>query len=194
MTSNKKIKRIMKRVLFITCIMAFLSLYACASGGKKPSEKPICAEWLLPDSSAYSKLGKRLSTVLFSPQKVNCYYLVGKEKISKDDVEIEAHFVRDSFISKLGKGEIAVLQYSLLKPSKSYEKNDSVIVMSPYMPILEFEFIKKNEIAHVVVSLSDMTWTIIFDDKKQFNFPYANGELISQFCNYYISKYKSEEK
>lgn len=184
----------MKRILFITCIMAFLSLYACASGGKKPSEKPICAEWLLPDSSAYSKLGKRLTTVLFSPQKVNCYYLVGKEKVDKDDVEIETNFVRDTLLAKLNSGEIAVLQYSLLKPSKSYEKNDSVIVMSPYMPILEFEFIKKKEKAHVVISLSDMTWTIIFDDKKQFNFPYANGDLIAQFCNYYISKYKSEKK
>lgn len=183
----------MKRILFITCIMAFLSLYACASGGKKVNEKPICAEWLLPDSSAYNILGKRLTTVLFSPQKVNCYYLIGKEKISKDDVEVETNFVRDTLLAKLNGDEITVLQYSLLKPSKSYEKNDSVILMSPYMPILEFEFIKKKEKAHVIVSLSDMTWTIIFDDKKQFNFPYANGELITQFCNYYIFKHKLEK-
>lgn len=183
----------MKKILFITCIMAFLSLNACASGGKKQSEKPICAEWLFPDSSAYSKLGKRLTAILFSPQKVNCYYLVGKEKIGKDDVEIETNFVRDTLLAKLTNGEIAVLQYSLLKPSKSYEKKDSVIVMSPYMPILEFEFVNKKEKAHVVMSLSDMTWTIIFDDKKQFNFPYANVELVSQFCNYYVSKYKSNK-
>lgn len=183
----------MKRILLFACIMAFQSLCACASGEKKPSEKPLCAEWMLPDSSAYNKLGKRLSTVLFSPQKVNCYYLIGKEKVGKDDVEIENNFVRAKLLASLKSDEIAVLQYSLLKPAKSYEKKGSVIVMSPYMPIIEFEFIKKKEKAHVVISLSDMTWTIIFDDKKQFNYPYANGELVAQFCNYYISKYKSEE-
>lgn len=181
----------MKRILLIACIMASFSLCVCANGGKKTNEKPICAEWLLPDSLAYSKLGKRLATILFSPQKVNCYYLVGKEKIDKNDVEIETNFVRDTLLGKLDVSEIAVLQYSLLKPSKSYKKSDGAIVMSPYMPILEFEFIKKKEKAHVIISMSDMTWSIIFDDKKQFNFPYANGELVAQFCNYYVYKYKS---
>lgn len=184
----------MKKALSIICFMAFLGLYACANGRVGRSKKPICAEWLSPDHAAYDKLGKQLATILFSPQKVNCYYLVGKEKIGKDDVEIEKNFVRDTLLANLKGGEITVLQYSLLKPSKSYEEAGSVVVMSPYMPIIEFEFIKRKEKAHIVISLSDMTWTVIYDGKKLFTFPYANGELVAQFCNYYISKRKSEKK
>ena len=66
--------------------------------------------------------------------------------------------------------------------------------MSPYMPILEFEFANKKEKAHVVISLSDMTWTVFYDDKKQFNFTYANEELLAQFCNYYVSLYNNKRR
>lgn len=176
-------------ISFMLCIC----FNACASGPQKKSEKPICEEWLKPDSVVYSKLGKRLATVLFAPQSVKCYHLVGKEKVEQNDVEIESHFVRDAFLANLKSGEISVLQYSLLKPTKSYKK-DSITVMSPYIPILEFEFTKKKEKAHVVISLSDMTWSVFYDDKKQFNFTYANEELITQFCNYYVSLYKSKRK
>lgn len=174
------------KILVSICTMLCFCVIACASKPKKTEDKPICAEWLKPDTAAYNKLGKRLAGVLFAPQKVKCYRLAGKEKVAENDVEIEKNFVRDTLLSTLKKEEVAVLQYSLLKSGKSYSR-DSIIVMSPYMPILEFEFQKKKEIAHVVVSLSDMTWTVFFDDKKQFHYNYANEELIAQFCNYYLS-------
>ena len=174
-------------------LMLCLSLSTCANNPPAKKEKPICDEWLLPDSAAYNKLGKRLATILFAPQKVKCYQLIGKEKVEESDIEIEQNFVRDTLLATLKSEEIAVLQYALLKPAKSYEK-DSIMVMSPYMPILEFEFTKKKEKAHVVVSLSDMTWTVFYDDKKQFNYNYANKELFAQFCNFYLSHYNKNQK
>ena len=182
------------KLFLLLSVYMGVSFIACAgSPQKKTTEKPICSEWMTPDSTAYNKLGKRLATVLFSPKTVKCYHLLGKAEVAKDDVEIEQHFVRDTLLATQKSDEIAVLQYALLKPAKSYER-DSITVMSPYMPILEFEFTQKKETAHVVISLSDFSWTIIYDDKRQFNCTYANGELISQFCNYYLSHYKTVNK
>ena len=174
-------------------IMLCFCLWACADRPQKDKERLLCAEWLMPDSVAYDKLGKRLATVLFSPQSVKCYRLAGKEKVAEKDVRVEGNFVRDAFLAKLSREEVAVLQYSLMKPAKSYAA-DSVVVMSPYMPVLEFEFVRKREKAHVLISLSDRTWTVLFDDKRQLTTTYANTELVSRFCNYYVSLYKSRKK
>ena len=46
----------------------------------------------------------------------------------------------------------------------------------------------------MLISLSDRTWTVLFDDKRQLNTTYANTELVSRFCNYYVSLYKSRKK
>lgn len=182
------------KIAFILAMMLTLGVSACATNPPKGNDsKPICSEWLMPDSVVYNTLGKRLATVLFSPQSVKCYYLVGKEKVEKEEVEIEPHFVRDTLLATLKPTEIAVLQYTLIKPAESYLQ-DSLKVMSPYMPILEFEFTQKKEKAHVVVSLSDLTWTVIYDDKRQFNFNYTNRGLINQFCMFYVSKFKSKAK
>ena len=183
------------RLLILLVMLMNLSLSACAGEPqKKSSEKPLCAAWLTPDTAAYNKLGKRLSKVLYQPSRVKVYHLVGKEEIGKDEVEIEKNFVRDTLLCDLKNEEIAVLQFSLFSSSKSY-LNDSIAVMSPYIPQLEFEFTsKKKEVAHVIISLSDMTWSVIYDDKKQFNFNYDNNELISRLCRYYMSNYKSNKK
>lgn len=182
------------RVTFMLGLMLTMVVSACATNPPKGEDSdPICAEWLMPDSAAYNVLGKHLATILFSPQSVKCYHLIGKEEVKKGDIEIEQHFVRDTLLATLKPTEIAILQYALIKPAKSYSQ-DSIKVMSPYMPILEFEFTKKKEKAHVVISLSDLSWTVIYDDKNQFNFNYANQELISQFCKYYISKLNSQAK
>ncbi len=170
------------------------NLCACASNSaKKSKNKPICAAWLMPDSTVCKKLGNRLTSVLFSPQKVKCYHLTGKEHVEKNEVEIEDHYVRDTMICNLSADEISVLQFILLRPSKNYER-DSMIVMSPYLPTLEFEFSKKKETAHILVSLSDLSWSVIYDGKRQFNFNYKNHALLETFCKYYLSLYKPKEK
>ena len=182
------------KFILVLGIALCLGVSACAWSPKKGKvEKTICAEWLMPDSAAYNKLGKRLATILFSPQSVKCYHLLGKENVEKGEFSVEQNFVRDTLLATFSSEEIAVLQYLLLKQAENYE-SDSVRVMSPYIPILEFEFIKKKEKAHVIISLSDMTWTVVYDDKRQFNYNYTNEELISQFCDFYIKKYKFKRK
>lgn len=188
-----KPKSMKHRIIILLGIALCFGLTACALGPKKvKAEKPICAEWLMPDASVMGKLGNRLASVLFAPQSVKCYSLVGKEKVEEGEVEIEPNFVQEDLLATLRPNELAVLQYALLKPSKSYE-SDSTKVMSPYIPAIAFEFKRKNEKANVVISLSDMTWTVIYDGKVQFNYNYANKEMISQFCKFYINNKKEKQ-
>lgn len=141
-----------------------------------------------PDSTVYKSLGKSLSEILFSPAKVKVYSLKGVETAGKDDVQIEEHCVRDSLIMIMDAKQTATLQYLLLCNDENYHK-DSVLIRSPYIPILEFEFSKrKNQVAHVVISLQDRTWKVIYDEKEQFWWNYANKDLIKRFCKYFIEK------
>lgn len=179
----------MRSKLSIIVCMIVACFAACSAGGKsekaKTMEKPgFCARWNGPDSIAYSHLGRNLSTVLFSPQEVKVYRVSWTDSI--ENGQLEPNFTRDALIAKLSKEEIAALQFCLLSDSNNFVK-DSIVVMSPYIPVLDFEFRKKKEVAHVLVSLSDFTWTIIYDDKKQFNYNY-HSNAIDRLSNFYLNK------
>jgi hypothetical protein len=186
----------MKKLLLI--IMMTLTVTGMTSCKAKPAAKgDQSGSMFMPDSVVYKSLGKTLSEILFSPTKVKVYSLKGVENVGKNDVEIEDHFVRDTLIATMDAKEVALLQYLLLTDKENY-KNDSVQIRSPYIPLLEYEFTrKKGQVAHVIISLQNMTWTVIYDDKKQFNWNYANKQLVKRFCHYYIernNKIKKEEK
>lgn len=186
----------MKKLFLI--FMMTLTVTGMTSCSAKPVAKGGLSDPMFtPDSVVYKSLGKTLSEILFSPAKVKVYSLKGVENVGKNDVEIEDHFVRDTLVATMDAKQIALLQYLLLTNEDNY-KNDSVQIRSPYIPLLEFEFTrKKGQVAHVIISLQDRTWTVVYDDKVQFNWNYANKSLIKRFCNYYIdkrNKFKKEEK
>lgn len=166
------------KLILALCCIALLSMGCMAKGKKaKTAEKPLCEEWLMPDSATYKILGKNLSTILFSPNSVKCYSVKWQDSISAD--QLEPYFAQDSLISKLTKEQIAVLQYTLLDDADNFV-NDSIVVMSPYVPKLDFEFTRKNQIAHVLVSPNSIQWTIVYDDKKQFTYNFHNPS----FCKF----------
>lgn len=173
------------RQFLTTVIFAFLPVFAFGSCAQEAGDKGIKAEkveetWLVPDSASYSKLGKKLTSILFTPTKVQCYHLVYNDSITCNDVQVERNIARGSLIATLDKSQIALLQFALFKPAESYQQ-DSVTVRAPYNPLLEFVFTKKKEEAHVIVSTNDMTWTVIYDDKRQFNYNFANKETLLRF-------------
>lgn len=95
---------------------------------------------------------------------------------------MEPHYVRDSLIAKLSVSQINMLQFNLLSDEENY-KEDSIKVRSPYVPCIEFCFEKKKKNpVHVIVSLSDFSWTIVYDDKKQGNWNYADKRLMERYC------------
>ena len=188
----------MKRPRFIFILIASMlwmnCFAACKSGAKKDNvakiEKVVCNDWIHPDKVAYQELGHKLTDILINAKTINVYTLVPKEKINSDDYEVDANFVRESLLCKLTKEQATVLAYNLISNGSNYHKDSSLIVMSPYYPILEFEYVKKKETAHVIISPSNYSWSIKYDDKILFRYNYASGAFIKRFCEYFINKDK----
>lgn len=189
----------MKKKRFVLVFMAsFLCLCGMAAcdffSERKAKEIPVCNDWIHPDSIAYRILGKRLTDVLINAKTVNVYSLNYKDTVNSDDVEIEPHFVRESLLGTLTRDQATVLKYTLIANGANYHRDSTFIVMSPYCPVIEFEFARKKEIAHVIVSLSNYTWTVKYDGKLQFNYNYASGTFVKRFCDYFFKKEKQERK
>lgn len=191
----------MKAVKFILMVMAVSAWVNCfgtcttvSEEDEKVKDIPVCAEWLHPDSIAYSKLGRRLSDVLMNAKSVKVYSLVPKENINSDDVEIDSHFVRDSLLGVLTKEQAVILKYALLSCGANYFNDSTLIPMTPYCPVIEFEFTKKKETAHVFISLSDFKWGVKYDGKLQFKYNYADGVYLHRLCNYFLQKDIKQEK
>ena len=197
-TANKYIvpKNIFMKKLFLIFMMT-LTVIGMTSCSAKTTRGTLTTSLFAPDSVVYKSLGKSLSEILFSPSKVKVYSLKGVENVGESDVEIEDHFVRDNLIATMDANQVALLQYLLLTNEENY-KNDSTQIRAPYLPQLEFEFTKKKgQVAHVVISVNDRTWTVIYDDKVQFNWNYANKRIVTRFCNYFIeqgNKIRKENK
>lgn len=167
------------KLLFVLSFLCSVTSFAsCNSMTNEKLSKYV----VHPDSSVYCTLGKTMSDVLFSPNRVTCYLLKGKSVVAKEDYEIEPHCVRDSLVSKLSVSQINMLQFLLLGDYENY-KEDSIKVKSPYVPCIEFCFErKKQQPVHVIISLSDFSWTVFFDDKRQFNWNYDNKRLMERYC------------
>lgn len=160
-----------------------MGLSSCIAKEPKVSKEPVRV-----DSVVYQNLGKSLYDILSSPQKVSCYLLEAKEEIKKEDIVIEKPFVRDTLlVEKMSKNDVAILQYLLPMDRENYQ-NDTIKVRSPYIPYLEFLFTKKKSEAHVLVSLSDFTWTVIYDEKRQLHWNYADKKQIRRFCKQFLNK------
>lgn len=178
--------------VFIFTFLPLLAFASCApeDNKKDTTETKIKMDeetWLTPDSASYAKLGEKLAKILFSPTKVKCYRLLFNDSITADDIQVERNIVRGPLVETLNRKQIALMQFALMKPAESYLM-DSVAVRAPYDPVLEFVFSRRNEKAQVIVSPNNLTWTVIYDNKRQFNYNFANKETLIRFFNYFINK------
>ena len=187
----------MKRffTMVLTLTMCSACMFACnptaneANDGQQGSpDEPVCDEWIHPDKHAYEILGRRLTDVLINAKSVNVYSLYPKENINSDDYELDAHFVRKEKLGTLSKEQAIVLKYTLISNGANYHNDSTFIVMSPYCPVIEFEFVKKKEVAHLIISFSDFSWAIKYDDKMQFRYNYASGTFLKRFCAYFLKE------
>lgn len=174
--------------LVFAALLCFITTSACAQPKANQKISPVCNDWIHPDSVAYQTLGRTLTDVLINANKVNVYSLFPKENLTPDDFEVDNHFIRKSFLGTLTKDQATVLKYMLISNGANYHKDTSLIIMSPYTPVVEFEFIKKKQSAHVIISLIDYSWKIKYDDKEIFRYNFANGTFIGRFCKYFLNK------
>lgn len=168
-------------LFFMLFSVLTISCFAAKEQKMKKESKPAVYA-IQPDSNTYTILGKTMTDILFSPSKVTCYAVKGKAQVDKTDFELEPHYVRDSLIAKLTPSQVALFQFLVLSDKSNYSQ-DSIKVRSPYVPHLELCFEKKKQQVHVLISQSDFSWTICYDDKKQGNWNYAEKRLVRRFCN-----------
>jgi len=170
----------------VLSFVAVLLPMGCSAKEPQPVSKP--AETLsAADSAVYHNLGRTLYELLSAPSKVTVYSVVGKEKIEEGDIVLESPFVRKAVLAeKMSKEDVAILQYLLPFDSENY-KNDTIIVRSPYLPAIEFCFSKKKQEAHLLVSVSDGSWTLVYDDKIQQHWNYADKRQIARFCKRFFN-------
>ena len=168
-------------LFFVLFSVLTISCFAAKEQKMKKESKPAVYA-IQPDSNTYTILGKTMTDILFSPSKVTCYAVKGKAQVDKTDFELEPHYVRDSLIAKLTPSQVALIQFLVLSDKSNYSQ-DSIKVRSPYVPHLELCFEKKKQQVHVLISQSDFSWTICYDDKKQGNWNYAEKRLVRRFCN-----------
>lgn len=166
-------------------ILAFIMM--ASSSFSSPRAKKIPQVKSLPDSLVSTQLGTTLSDILLNPSTITLYSVKGKEETSKEDFVLEPHYVRDSLIGVLSSDLAAILEFILICDESNYV-NDTIVVRSPYMPQLEFEFAKKKQAAHVLLSTSDFSWTVVYDGKKQFNYNYKDNGAIERFCEMIMKK------
>ncbi len=179
----------MKKVILLSFIFCFALSAFASCNSYAPSDRIGTQKGVTPDSTVYATLGKTLSDILFNPGKVNLYKLKGKDSVEKNDVEIESHYVRDSYIGKVRPEVFSILQFNVISDPINYQR-DSVLVKAPYYPEYELEFVKGKKTAHVLISVNDKTWTIIYDDKRQFNWNYADKRSMDRFMELLLETIK----
>lgn len=177
---------LLSNIFLVGCIMSCNAATKKGNVSMQNPEQPVCNEWIHPDSVAYQSLGRRLTDIFVNAKTVKVYSLMPKETTTPDDYVVETPFVREKLIGKLTKDQQTVLCYNLISNGANYHNDSTLIVMSPYYPVIEFEFTKKKEVAHVIISLSDYSWSVKYDDKIQFHYNYASGTFIKRFCNFFL--------
>ena len=171
------------RKSMLLLVMLLPGVFCMASCGELGRKKPIKS--IQPDSAVYAVLGRTMSEVLFNPSSVTCYTLKGKVEVDSKDFQVEPHWVRDSLVGRLTPELYGVLQFALIANKENYQ-NDLLHVKAPYIPMVEFEFRQKKQVVHVLISTSDFTWTIMYEDKQLLHFNYQDREFIERFCESFV--------
>lgn len=135
---------------------------------------------MLPDSIVVNRLGQDLSETIFYPDFVKCYGVTYNDSIKDSNLQIFDGYTRSTESTDLDVGQIAVVQFLLPADSANYS-NDSIIVQSPYIPVMEFAFSKKGKpSASILISPSDHSWQIVQNGKLVFSYNYHNTDITNR--------------
>lgn len=151
------------------------------------------SKWMCNDSVIEMKLGKEINRALFMPDITKCYHIIYEDSASvKNKVSVVDSYVRDSLLASLNVSQVSVLQFLLLSNPENYA-TDSINVQSPYLPSLEFEFVKEDTtVVSVVVSTLDHSWQIVKNGKQLMTYNFVDTKNVERFCKYFLDMYNSK--
>lgn len=131
---------------------------------------------------------KMVKDILSNPEQVICYRLAETDDIdikTGDTEKLDIYWIRTNISKKLNEEEREILFSNLLHNEVNYQK-EMALMSSPYVPVVDFQLIHKGKSIDVLVSLSDKSWTIIYDGIRVFNNRYNNGFDFGEFINQII--------
>lgn len=172
---------------FVPLLLFVIGISACTEYKHVSYNKE--SSWPLADSLITFQLGNTLANLLFTADSITCYHLIHHDSINQLDFQPEIGYVRDSLIARLLPDQKAILRYVLLSNPANYQE-DTMMVQSPYLPIIEFHY--KNSESHeasVIISTVNMTWTVLFDGKQQLRHSYVNDSSTQRFFEYFVEQY-----
>lgn len=145
---------------------------------------------IMSDSTVTKYLAGNLAEILSFPDSIKCYSL--KYKID----EKQNGYVRDTLLAVLDNNQIAILQFLIIGNPLNY-KVDSLKIEAPNIPIIEYEFLKKDSLpASVIISTSDRSWLLLHNNRKILEYTYSDAGAVERFCDYFLNMYtlKNEKK
>lgn len=160
---------------------------------------PACNAQLaqVPDTAAVATkvLGDSISHLLFTADSVTVYLLKGKELPDSTDIIVSPDgYVRDTLSCPMPADSLAALRTVLLSDSSSYFRDTTYSIRSPYMPVLELEFVQGEISYSILLSLTNHTWTVSLKGHQLFNFPYRNVEATDRIALYLINRLRNSSK
>lgn len=179
----------MRHFLYFICVSGVSLCLVLACCAFTPRSRKLTTAKAVNQSAIRAELGNTLADLLLNPSTVTCYSVKGKEKITPDDYELEPHFVRDSLCGVLSSDALAVLTFILTSSEENYV-TDTNLIKAPYIPEVEFCFARKKQKAHVLVSMTNFSWTVVYDGKKQFNYVFHDRKNVVRFCEMVLNNGK----
>ena len=151
-------------------IMVISSIMLSCSGPKHIACNSA-SRWMCSDSLMLELLDSLQFKLLMQPDSVKCYHLSYKDSLNEVDIPVIGNYIRDNYILRLNSSQISVLQYLLPSNLDNYQKDSLVFAQAPYMPCLEFEFIKQDSLSvSLLISTLDYSWQIVREGKTFLSF------------------------
>lgn len=183
--------RLLSCIILAFCLSIIMT--ACANTKSVATDCKQDSRWMLADSALSKYLADSISLTLFCPDTVKCYHIIYKDTIREKDIQVVKGYVRNTLLTTLNEGQTAILQYLLLSNPTCYSK-DTVLVQSPYLPSLEFEFQKQGKpTISVIVSNIDKSWQMLVNREQVSSYNFVDSRPIERFCNYFINLYLRKE-
>lgn len=138
-----------------------------------------------PQSHKTNVFNDEINPVLSQPDSVLCYQIEPVQ--GTDGIQPIPGFSRLEQKEVLSVEKEAILRFVLIDNPENYQQEDDVIVMSPFLPLHEFAFMKGDKMVSILVSTSDMTWVIARGGEMIAKYNYKDPGVVERFCNTFYS-------